>query len=172
MLIPFNGLSPLLSTRAYVNSTARVIGDVHLGTDSSVWFHAVIRGDVNPIRIGARSNVQDNATIHVTTKRWATIVGDDVTIGHAAVLHGCTVGNRCLIGIGAIVMDGCEIGDDCVVGAGALLTPGTVIPPGHLAVGSPGKAARPLRPEEISYLAQSAANYVALAATFVGQGIT
>ena len=126
MLIALGDLAPS-STRAPTCIRARdVIGDVHIGAESSVWFHAVMRGDVHRIRIGARTNIQDNATIHVTHDRHATLVGDDVTVGHNAVLHGCTVGARCLIGIGAIVLDRCVIGDDCLIGAGALLTPGTV----------------------------------------------
>ncbi|HET6222786.1 MAG TPA: gamma carbonic anhydrase family protein, partial [Dongiaceae bacterium] len=129
MLIALDGVAPRVDPTAYVQSSARIVADVHIGPESSVWFYAVIRGDVRDVRIGARTNVQDHATIHVTGGRHSTHVGDEVTIGHAAVLHGCTVGHRCLIGIGAIVLDACTIGDDCLIGAGALLTPGTTIAP-------------------------------------------
>lgn len=160
MIIAFGDTRPMVDTTAYVQATAQVIGDVTIGAGSSVWFHTVLRGDVFPIRIGARTNVQDNSTVHVSTGRHATILGDDVTVGHNVVLHGCTVGDRCLIGIGAIVLDGTTIGEDCLIGAGALLTPGTVIPPGHLVLGSPAKVVRPLRDGERAHIARSARNYV------------
>jgi carbonic anhydrase/acetyltransferase-like protein (isoleucine patch superfamily) len=171
MLITLDDVTPRVDATAYVQTSARVIGDVHLGAESSVWFNAVLRGDVFPIRVGARSNIQDNSTLHVTTGRHATLVGDDVTVGHNVVLHGCTVGNRCLIGIGAIVLDRVRIGDDCMIGAGALLTPGTVIPPGHLALGSPAKVARPLSDAEREHIVRSARAYVANAARYRGQGL-
>src|SRR5262249_35672334 len=122
MLLTLNGLIPRVDPTAYIQSSARIVGDVHIGAESSVWFNAVIRGDGHFVRIGARSNVQDNTTIHVTTGRNPTLVGDEVTIGHNVVLHGCSIGNRCLVGIGAIVLDRCVVGDDCLIGAGALLT--------------------------------------------------
>jgi carbonic anhydrase/acetyltransferase-like protein (isoleucine patch superfamily) len=171
MLISHDGIRPRVDPSAYVHSSAQVIGDVHIGPQSSVWFNAVIRGDVFHVRIGARTNVQDNSTIHVTTSRWATIVGDDVTIGHNVVLHGCTIGNRCLIGIGAIVLDGCEIGDDCIVAAGSVLTPGTKVEPGQLVLGSPARVARRLEESELEYLRASAGNYVANAEKYRRQGI-
>jgi carbonic anhydrase/acetyltransferase-like protein (isoleucine patch superfamily) len=171
MLISHNGITPDVNATAYVHSSAQIIGDVHVGAQSSVWFNAVIRADVFHIRIGARTNVQDNSTIHVTTDKWPTIVGDDVTIGHNAVLHGCTVGNRCLVGIGAIVLDGCEIGDDCIVAAGSLVTPGTKVEPGQLVLGSPAKAVRRLEESELEYLRASAGNYVANAERYRRQGI-
>src|SRR5215470_8123240 len=117
MLLTLNGVGPSVDPSAYILSSACVVGDVQIGADSSVWFNAVIRGDGHHVRIGARTNVQDNATVHVTTARHPTLVGDDVTIGHNAVLHGCTIGHRCLIGIGAIVLDRCTIGDDCLIAA-------------------------------------------------------
>ena len=164
MLITLDGVAPRVDPTAYVQTSAQVIGDVHLGADSSVWFNAVLRGDVFHVRIGVRSNVQDNSTVHVTTGRHATLVGDDVTVGHNVVLHGCTIGDRSLIGIGAIVLDRCVVGDDCMIGAGALLTPGTVIPPVHLALGSPAKVARPLSDAEREHVLLSARGYVANAA--------
>ena len=148
----------------FVEDSAQVIGDVELGEDSSVWFNSVLRGDVNPIRIGRRTNIQDLSMIHVTSHRYSTAIGDDVTVGHHVVLHGCTVGNRVLVGMGAIVMDGVEIGDDCIIGAGTLLTPGTKIPPGSLVVGSPGRVKRALTDEERGFLLESAKHYVHTAA--------
>jgi len=171
MIIPLDGTVPRIDPSAYVQASAQVVGDVHIGAHSSVWFHTVVRGDVHHIRIGARSNLQDNSTVHVTAGSFPTLIGDDVTIGHGVILHGCTIGDRCLIGIGAIVLDRCEVGPDAMVGAGALLTPGTVVPPGMLALGSPAKVVRPLRDEERAHLVESARNYVLNAARYRAQGI-
>lgn len=170
MLIPFGPHAPRLAPGVHVQPGAQIIGDVEIGADSSIWFNVVLRGDVHYIRIGARSNIQDNVTVHVTTGTWPTLVGDDVTVGHGAILHGCRIGNRCLIGMGAIVMDNAQIGDDCLVAAGALVTPGTVIPPGHLVLGSPAKVGRVLRPGEHEHIARSARGYVELAASYRRQG--
>ena len=171
MLIAYHGHSPQLDPSTYVQPSAQIIGDVIIGAQSSVWFNVVIRGDVQPIRIGARTNIQDNSTVHVTRGRWATIIGDDVTAGHAVVLHGCRVGNRCLIGIGAIVLDGVEIGDDCLIAAGSLLTPGTKVPPQSLVMGHPAKVVRRLRAEELAHIEESALHYVAHAADYRAQQI-
>ncbi|QRK06395.1 gamma carbonic anhydrase family protein [Archangium violaceum] len=160
----FKDKTPRVHPSCFIEDSAQVIGDVELGEDSSVWFNSVLRGDVNPIRIGQRTNIQDLTMIHVTSNRYATHIGDDVTVGHHVVLHGCTVGNRVLVGMGAIVMDGVEIGDDCIIGAGTLLTPGTKIPPGSLVVGSPGKVKRTLTDEERAFLLESAKHYVHTAA--------
>ena len=171
MLIAYEGLLPRIDPTAYVQASAQVIGDVHLGAESSVWFNAVLRGDGFHIRVGARSNIQDNSTVHVTTGRQPTLVGDDVTIAHNVVLHGCVVGHRCLIGIGTIVLDRCAIGDDCIVGAGSLLVPGTMIPAGHLALGRPAKVVRPLIDADRTHVLQSARNYVVNAARYRAQRI-
>jgi carbonic anhydrase/acetyltransferase-like protein (isoleucine patch superfamily) len=171
MVITLGDLTPDIDPSAYVQSSARVIGDVRIGADSSVWFNAVIRADVQVVRIGARTNLQDNATVHVTRGRHATLIGDEVTVGHNAVLHGCTIGDRCLIGIGAIVLDRCAIGDDCLIGAGALLTPGTVVAPGWLVLGSPARPVRPLSDAEREHVRQSAAGYVVNAARYRTAGI-
>jgi carbonic anhydrase/acetyltransferase-like protein (isoleucine patch superfamily) len=160
MIMAFDGQVPQIDPTAWVQSSAQVIGDVAIGAQSSVWFNVVIRGDVYPIRIGARTNIQDNSTVHVTGGQWPTTIGDEVTVGHGVILHGCRIADRCLIGIGAIILDGVEIESDCLIAAGSLVTPGTRIPSGHLAKGSPAKVARPLRPEELAHLKQSAANYV------------
>lgn len=160
MIRPFRGHTPTIPASCFIEDSAQIIGDVVFGEQSSVWFNTVVRGDVNPIRIGARTNLQDLTMVHVLSKKHATTIGDDVTVGHHVVLHGCTVGSRVLIGMGAILMDGVTVGDDCIIAAGALLTPGTTIPSGHLAVGSPAKVSRRLKEEEKSFLKQSAQNYV------------
>ncbi len=171
MVIAFRGVSPQVDPAAYVHQSAYVVGDVVIGAESSVWFGAIVRGDVHWVRIGKRTNLQDQVIVHVTRGRWPTVIGDDVTIAHGAILHGCSVGDRCLIGIGAIVLDGAVIGSDCLIAAGSLVTPGTAIPSGHLAMGSPARPARPLRDEEIAFLRQSAANYVEYAAQYRAAGI-
>lgn len=162
---------PNIHESAFVVDSAVIVGDVVLAADTSIWFHAVVRGDVERIRIGARSNIQDNATVHVTTDRWPTIVGEGVTVGHAAVLHGCSIGDHSLIGIGAILLDGVVIGDECLVGAGSVVTPGTHIPPRSLVLGSPAKCVRDLSADEIARLHQSASNYVRHAGTYRDAGV-
>jgi carbonic anhydrase/acetyltransferase-like protein (isoleucine patch superfamily) len=142
-LYEFNGQRPELADDAWVAPSADVIGDAHLGELASVWFGAVIRADNSPITVGARSNIQDGAMLHSDVGVPCT-VGDDVTVGHHAILHGCTIGDRVLIGMGATVLTRAVIGEDCLVGAGALVTEGKVFPPGHLIVGSPAKAIREL----------------------------
>ena len=142
MTLSFGKLTPRIDPSAWIAPGATVAGDVELGADSSVWFGAVVRGDVFPIRIGARSNVQDLSVLHVTHDRHATVIGDDVTVGHRVVLHGCTVEDGALVGIGAIVLDRSVVGAGALVAAGSLLTPGTVVPPGHVAMGSPAKVVR------------------------------
>jgi carbonic anhydrase/acetyltransferase-like protein (isoleucine patch superfamily) len=159
----FNRILPRLAPDVFVADTARVIGDVELGAGSSVWYGAVVRGDVFHIRIGARVNLQDHTIVHVTTGRHATLIEDDVTVGHRVTLHGCIVRRGALIGMGATVMDGAEVGEGAMVGAGALVTPGTHIPPGMLAVGAPAKVVRALRPDEVAHLERSAAGYAELA---------
>jgi carbonic anhydrase/acetyltransferase-like protein (isoleucine patch superfamily) len=164
MLIrPFRGRQPLLHPSVFVADNATLIGDVQIGARSSVWFGAVIRGDVFHIRIGSETSIQDNTVVHVTHERFATVVGDRVTVGHSVTLHGCTVGDLCIVGMGATVLDQVEIGERCIVGAGALLTPGTKVPPGHLVVGAPARVKRPLTEAELQWLAASAAHYVELA---------
>lgn len=168
-ILPHHGKHPEIPPSVFVAPSADIIGEVKIGPESSVWFQVVIRGDVHTIEIGSRTNIQDQSCLHVTRKRSPLKVGDDCTIGHRVVLHGCTVGNRVLVGMGAIVMDDAVIEDDCIIGAGSLVTQGTRIPSGHLAVGSPAKVARPLKPEELAFLKQSAANYVGDAASYRGR---
>jgi carbonic anhydrase/acetyltransferase-like protein (isoleucine patch superfamily) len=166
----FGGKAPRLADSAWVADGAVIIGDVEIGPESSVWFGAVLRGDVNHIRVGARTNLQDYSVLHVTSGTHPTIVGDDVTLGHRATLHGCTVKDRCLVGIGATVMDGAVVGEDAMVAAGSLVPPGMVVPPGMLALGSPAKVRRQLTREEIEYLRKSAANYAGYADQYRREG--
>ncbi|SDK43793.1 gamma carbonic anhydrase family protein [Microbulbifer yueqingensis] len=160
--------TPKLGNAVYVDAQAAVIGDVTLGDDSSVWPMAVVRGDMHRIRIGARTSVQDGAVLHIThagpfnESGWPLEIGDDVTIGHKACLHGCTVGSRVLVGIGAIVLDGAVIEDEVVLAAGALVPPGKRLESGFLYVGAPCKQARPLTEKEREFFRYSAANYVKL----------
>jgi carbonic anhydrase/acetyltransferase-like protein (isoleucine patch superfamily) len=158
----FGGKRPAIDPSAFVADSATVIGDVTIGAESSIWFGTVVRGDVFHVRIGAQTSIQDNAVIHVTQDRYATVVGDRVTVGHGVVLHGCTVRDLVIVGMGAIVLDQAEVGERCIVGAGALVTPGTKIPPGHLVVGAPARVKRPLHEEELEWLASSAEHYVQL----------
>ncbi len=171
MVSALGELVPRIDPTAFVVDSAVIVGDVVLGAHASVWFHTVIRGDVERVRIGARSNIQDNATIHVTGGRWPTIVGEDVTVGHGAVLHGCTVADHALIGIGAIVLDGVNIGTECLIGAGSVVTPGTHIPPRSFVLGTPAKRVRDLTVAEVERLHASAANYLAHAARYLANGV-
>jgi carbonic anhydrase/acetyltransferase-like protein (isoleucine patch superfamily) len=162
---------PRVDPAAWIAETAIVVGDVVIGPETSLWFHAVVRGDVERVRIGARTNVQDNATVHVTRDRWPTIVGDGVTVGHNAVLHGCTVGDHCLVGIGAIVLDGAVLERECLIGAGAVVTPGTHVPAGSLVLGQPARVVRALTADEIASLHLSAAGYVERLALYRAHGV-
>jgi gamma-carbonic anhydrase len=160
------GVSPILGRDVYIAPNATVIGDVHLGDESSVWFGCVLRGDVFPIRFGARTNIQDNAVVHVTGEKAATTIGDDVTIGHLALLHGCTVGSRTLIGMGSIVLDGARVGDECILAAGSLVSPNTVIPSRTLAMGRPAKVVRTLTDLDLSWIREAGSLYVGYAKIF------
>jgi carbonic anhydrase/acetyltransferase-like protein (isoleucine patch superfamily) len=171
MITSFRNVAPTIDPTVFVAASAVVIGDVVIGAESSLWFHTVVRADIGPIRIGARTNLQDNVTLHVVGGKFDVTVGDDVTVGHGAIVHGCTLGNRVLIGMGAIVLDGAEIGDDCLVGAGALVTPGTKIPPGRLVLGNPARVVRALSDQERAALLESAANYAGYAREYRAAGI-
>jgi carbonic anhydrase/acetyltransferase-like protein (isoleucine patch superfamily) len=161
MLRQHGTASPRVATSAYVDASAQVVGDVDIGDESSVWLNAVVRGDVNRIRIGARSNLQDGVIVHVNRDpSHPTLVGDDVTVGHGAILHGCTVENLCLIGMGAILLNGCRIGSGSIVAAGTLVTERVEVPAGSLVMGSPGRVRRSLTEAERALIAESAANYV------------
>jgi len=160
MIGPHHGKWPDIHETAWIAPSADVLGEVSVGAQSSVWFQVVIRGDVNTIEIGDRTNIQDHTMLHVTRKKAALKIGDEVTVGHRCMLHGCTIGNRVLVGMGAIVMDHAEIGDESIVGAGALVTEGKKFPARSLIIGSPAKAVRELKPEELAFLPKSSENYV------------
>ena len=162
----FSGKRPAVDGSAFVADTAMVIGDVEIGARSTVWFGAVIRGDVYYIRIGEETSIQDNSVIHVTHGQYATVIGNRVTVGHSVTLHGCTVRDRCIVGMGSTVLDQADIGERCILGAGSLVTPGTKIPPGHLALGNPAKVKRPLTEKELAWIESSADHYVELAKTY------
>jgi carbonic anhydrase/acetyltransferase-like protein (isoleucine patch superfamily) len=165
-LYEHKGIRPKVHPTAWIAPTATVIGDVEIGEGSSVWFGAVIRGDVFPIRIGARSNIQDNAVVHVTGGRASTTVGDDVTVGHSAIIHGCTVGNRCLVGMGSIVLDNAVVEDECLIGAGALVAPGARIATRSLALGRPAKKVRTIENPDLIEIVGASALYVQYARDF------
>jgi carbonic anhydrase/acetyltransferase-like protein (isoleucine patch superfamily) len=160
MIISHHGKTPEIHETAFIAPSADVIGEVEIGDHSSIWFQVVVRGDVNWIKIGSRTNVQDGSVLHVTRVKSPLTIGDDVTVGHQVTLHGCKIGNRILIGMGAIILDDADIGDDSIVGAGALVTKSTKVPPGSLVMGAPAKVVRPLRPDEMEFLKTSATNYV------------
>jgi len=169
-LIGYEGRHPQLAEDVFVAPGAFVIGDVSIGESSGLWFNTVVRGDVNWIKIGARTNIQDLSVIHVDSGGWPTTVGDDVTVGHRVILHGCTLSHRVLIGMGAVVMNGVQIGEDSIVGAGSLLTENTVIPPRTLSLGSPCKVKRDLTDGEIQLIKLSALHYAELAAKYRSGG--
>lgn len=166
MVINFNQKEPKIHKQAYVVSNADIIGDVILGKNSSIWFGAVLRGDVNKIIIGEGSNIQDNCTIHVNEEDNPVVIGDGVTIGHNAVIHGCKVGDNCIIGIGSIIMDNVEIGEETIIGAGTLISPGEKVPSGVLCVGSPSRVERKLTQEEKESIRKSADYYVKVSSKY------
>jgi carbonic anhydrase/acetyltransferase-like protein (isoleucine patch superfamily) len=156
----YEGKNPRLGQRVFVAENAALIGDVELGDDASVWYGTTIRGDVNFIRIGARTNVQDNCTIHVSYDTWSTVIAEEVTIGHGAIVHGCRIGRGALIGMGSRVLDGAVIGESAIVGAGALVPEGMHVPPRTLVVGVPARIKRELTAEELERLEGSWKHYV------------
>ena len=160
MIRPFRDKHPQVAATAFIEESAQVIGDVHIGEHSSVWFNAVVRGDVFHIRIGDRTNVQDGTVIHVSNGTHATILEDEVTVGHNVTLHGCHIEKGSLIGIGSIVMDGVRVGAQSLVAAGSLCSPDTQIPPRSLVMGSPARVKRPLTDEEVSGLNLFWQNYI------------
>jgi carbonic anhydrase/acetyltransferase-like protein (isoleucine patch superfamily) len=160
MIRPFKNILPVVDASAYVDESAQVVGDVEIGAESSVWMNVVIRGDVHRIRIGRRSNVQDLTMVHVMRGTHPTLIGDEVTIGHSVVVHGCTIEDRCLIGMGAILLNGCSIGRESIVAAGTLIPEGMEIPPGSLVMGSPGRVRRVLTDQERASILHYADNYV------------
>ncbi|SHM30142.1 gamma carbonic anhydrase family protein [Vreelandella subglaciescola] len=171
----FQGITPRLGARVYVDSASVVIGDVTLGDDCSVWPMTVIRGDMHRIRLGARVSVQDGSVLHIThasdfnPEGFPLTVGDDVTIGHKAILHGATLGHRILVGMGAIVMDGATVDDEVIIAAGAVVTPGKHLQSGYVYAGNPAKPLRPLKDSERAFFPYTAGNYVALKDTFLAE---
>ena len=168
-LIPFHGAAPKIDPTAFVAPGAQLIGDIEIGPEASIWYNCVLRGDVNRIRIGARTNIQDGSVVHVDSPRpgeeagHPTIIGEDVLIGHMAMVHGCILRDRAFVGLGSIVMDGCEIESDAMLAAGAMLTPGKKIPSRQLWAGRPAKYVRDLGDEELKGMRAGLAHYVALA---------
>ena len=160
---PFKGIMPKIAASAFIADTARVIGDVEIGEDASVWFGSVLRGDVGAIRIGARSNVQDLSMLHMSLGISNTVIGEEVTIGHHVTIHGAIIGNGALIGMGAILLDNCEIGEESLIAAGTVITAETKIPPRSLVLGQPGKVVRSLRGSEAQQGRILAARYVEVA---------
>ena len=171
---PYLQWRPEIGRRVWIDDAATVIGRVTIGDDASIWPGAVLRGDVNAITVGARTSIQDGSILHVASDRLAggggipLAVGEDCTVGHRVILHACTVGSRCLVGMGAIVMDGAAIGDEVILGAGSLVPAGRQLPARTLWVGNPARLKRALAAEEVAYLAESAAHYVALKDGYLG----
>ena len=160
MLRTFRGVSPRIHPTAFIDDSAQVIGDVEIGEESGIWMCAVVRGDVNAIRIGRRTNIQDGTVVHAMTGTHQTTIGDSVTIGHGAIIHGCTIEHQCLIGMGAILLGGCVIGAESLVAAGAVVRENFVVPPRSLVAGVPAKIVRELRDDEVAMIRASAEGYV------------
>lgn len=169
MISELNGVKPNIHPTVFVASQAVVVGDVNIDEESSIWFNTVVRGDVNYIRIGKRTNIQDNSVLHVTTDTHPLLIGDDVTAGHGVILHGCTINNNTLIGMGAIVLDGAVIESNSFVGAGSLVPPGFRVPSGSLVTGVPAKVKRQLTEKEIQEIKKSAMNYVRNAKNYINK---
>ncbi|MCC6642524.1 MAG: gamma carbonic anhydrase family protein [Deltaproteobacteria bacterium] len=166
MRLALGAIAPVIDPDAWIAPSAIVSGDVHVGPHSSLWFGTVVRGDVHRVRIGARSNVQDLCVVHVTRDRFPALIGDDVTIGHHATVHGCRVGDGALIGIGAIVLDGSDVGEGALVGAGAVVPPGMKVPAGAVVMGTPARVVRMLTQDECAGQREQARHYVELAARY------
>ena len=171
MILPYLDKSPQIHSTAFIFESADIIGDVTIGAQSSIWFKAVVRGDVHYIRIGERTNVQDGALLHVTRNTHPLVIGNDVTIAHGVILHGCTVKDRVLIGMGAIVLDGAVVHEDSMIGAGALVPPNMEVPSRTLVVGVPAKVKRELTEEEVKHIRQSAQNYIRYVENYRKSGV-
>lgn len=166
MIKSFNDKHPKIHSTAFIADDAIIIGDVEIGEHASVWFGSILRGDVNFIRIGDRTNIQDGTVVHVSSKDHPTILENDITVGHRVTLHGCYIETGCLIGIGSILLDGVRVGKNSLVAAGSLLTPGTIIPPRSMVMGSPAKVKRELTEDEIVGIQQNVARYVELSGIY------
>jgi carbonic anhydrase/acetyltransferase-like protein (isoleucine patch superfamily) len=159
MIVPLNGKTPRFGSGTFIAPSANIIGDVTAGKNVSIWYNTVLRGDVMPILIGDDTNIQDGSVLHGTFKKCGAVIGNKVTVGHGVIIHGCLVGDLCLIGMGSLLMDQAEIPDHSIIGAGSLITEGARFPSGHLILGRPAKAVRPLNEKELAFLFQSAENY-------------
>ena len=168
MIRQFKDKTPIVDASAYVDHSAQVIGDVELGAESSVWMNVVIRGDVNGIRIGRRTNIQDLTMVHVMRGTHPTMIGDEVTVGHSAVIHGCTIEDRVLVGMGALLLNGVHVEHDSIIAAGTLLTEGTRIPARSLVMGRPGKVKRELTDDEVAEIRWYSDNYVKYRLDYIG----
>ena len=169
MIRPYQGVTPTIPATCYVDASAQIIGDVVLGEHASVWMNTVLRGDVHSIRVGAYSNIQDNSVLHGMKKLYGVFVGEYVTVGHSVVLHGCTVENRCLIGMGSIILNGAVIGAGSIIGAGTLIPEKTIIEPGSLWVGSPGKFRRKLDEKDREMILRYANNYLGYKESYLAE---
>jgi carbonic anhydrase/acetyltransferase-like protein (isoleucine patch superfamily) len=166
-VLPYKGKLPEIQNKVFIASGAQVIGNLKIGQESSIWFNAVVRADENWITIGRGSNIQDNSVVHITHNTGPTQIGDFVTVGHNAIIHACTIGNYCLIGMGAIILDKAEIPPYSLIGAGSLIAPGKTFPTGHLILGNPAKAVRPLTEKEMAYFEYSAEHYMMVARNYM-----
>lgn len=169
MLISYQGKLPVFDETVWMAESAQVIGDVRIGSESSVWFGCVIRGDVEPIRIGHHTNIQDASVLHVTGGRFPLTIGNYVTMGHRVLAHGCTIGDRCLIGMGAIILDGAVIGDESVVAAGAVVPEGMIVPPRTLVAGIPAKIKRHITDQELARIEEGWSHYVELKNEYINR---
>jgi len=160
MIRAYRGRQPAIAPSAFVDPTAQVIGDVTIGDESSLWMNVIVRGDVHWIRIGHRTNIQDGTIVHVMRDTHPTTLGDEVTVGHGVILHGCTLHDRCLVGMGAIVLNGADVGSDSIIAAGTLVVEGMRVPPRSLVMGSPARVRRTLTEEEVASIRDYAARYV------------
>lgn len=166
LILPVKEHFPEIGENCYLAENATIVGDVILGSQCSVWFGAVIRGDVNSIRIGHSTNIQDGAVIHCTYQKAATTIGDNVSIGHRAIVHGCTIRNNVLVGMGAIVMDGAVVGENTIIAAGAVVLEGSICEPGYLYAGVPARRVKPLTEEQVKNLGRTSLNYIKYASWF------
>jgi carbonic anhydrase/acetyltransferase-like protein (isoleucine patch superfamily) len=167
MLLPYRKILPTLGDNVFIAENAAVIGDTHIGDESNIWFGCTVRGDVHEIRIGKRTNIQDNSVIHTTRNLAGTYIGDEVTVGHGAILHACTIGDQAFVGMGACILDQAVLEPRSMLAAGALLTPRKVVPTGQLWGGNPARYMRDLTDEELAFLPKSADNYVRLAREYL-----
>lgn len=170
LILPFRGAVPEIAASAFLAPTATVIGDVIIGADTNIWFGCILRGDVNIIRVGERTNIQDGTVVHVSREKYGTFIGSDITIGHMALIHACTLEDGCFIGMQATIMDGCVVEAGAMVAAGALITPGKRVKRGQLWAGTPAKHVRDLSPDDRDGLAATAPHYVRLARTYMDAG--